>query len=48
MKSKIIKFFGITLSLVYLPYGKGYFVTKHDGALHVHMGKVGFWTRRGV
>jgi len=47
MKSKIIKFFGITLSLIYSPSGKGYFVTKPYGALHVHMGKVGFWMRKG-
>jgi hypothetical protein len=48
MKSKIIKFFGITLSLIYLPSGEGFFVTKPYGALHVHMGKVGFWVRKEV
>jgi len=46
MVSKRIKFFGVTVSLIYLPSGKGFFVTKHDDATHVHMGKVGFWVRK--
>lgn len=48
MVSKRIKIFGVTLSLIYSPSGKGFFVTKHDEALHVHMSKVGFWMRKGA
>lgn len=45
MKSVRLKIAKFTLSLIYSPDGKRFFVSQHDSATHVHLGKVGFWYR---
>jgi len=45
MQSKRLKIGKFTLSLIYSPTGTGFFVSRHDEATHVHLGKLGFWYR---
>jgi len=45
MKSIKFKIGKFTLSLIYSPNGGRCFVSQHDGATHIHIGKAGFWYR---